>query len=366
MKVLYISHACEPTGWGRAAIDNILALDAAGIDVVCRNVELTGKSETPEELIEFQRKHSYDATHCIQHVLPHHLVGTDVYKKNIAYFVSETDKVSHLDWHSHLQLVDEVWTPNAYSANALYDQGLKAKVVHHCCDVSKYSKTYNSISIPEVDYTFKFYCISDFNDRKNIESVVRCFHATFDPSEPVSLILKLNKHGQPLEKVRQEIQSLCNNVKIRSRLYDGSRHYHKEVVITGHSTEDEIMSLHQYGDCFLNFTHGEAWSIPTFDAMCFGNTPIVSNVSGPRAYITEEDFGQLIDGQYAICNSVDAAFPDLFTAREYWFDIDEKQACEAMRYYYENRKNRKSKCIKRSKDFSHKEVGKTMEILLNE
>lgn len=41
MKVLYIGHYKEFGGWSQAAIDNILALDKIGVDVVCRNVTLT-------------------------------------------------------------------------------------------------------------------------------------------------------------------------------------------------------------------------------------------------------------------------------------------------------------------------------------
>ena len=43
MKVLYIGHYKEDSGWSRAAINNILALDAAGVNVVCRDIKLTNK-----------------------------------------------------------------------------------------------------------------------------------------------------------------------------------------------------------------------------------------------------------------------------------------------------------------------------------
>ena len=38
MKVLYIGHYKDGTGWGGAAIDNILALDAVGVKVVPRAI----------------------------------------------------------------------------------------------------------------------------------------------------------------------------------------------------------------------------------------------------------------------------------------------------------------------------------------
>ena len=368
MKVLYISHMKEKTGWARAAIDNILALEAAGVDVVCRSIDLTGQSKTPQELIHLERKECHDATHCIQHLLPHHLVGTDNYEKNIAYFVSESPSTEFMDWNSYLQLVDELWVPNHTMQGNLIDEGFKASVVPHACDPIKYIKTYPSMNIREIDHTFKFYTICDFNDRKNIESIIRCFHAEFDKSEPVSLILKVNRYGKSEQWVKTEIERLCGNIKLRSRLYRGIENYHREVVIAGHSSEEHVMSLHQYGDCFLNFSYGEAWSIPTFDAMAFGNTPVVTRLAGTAQYIDDQkpDLGSLVDGQEMVCNSVDVAFPELLTARDTWISIDESDAMMRMRYYYENRKDRRSVGIKRAKEFSHQVVGNLMKELLND
>ena len=47
MKVLYIGHYKDGTGWGSAAIDNILALDAVGVKVVPRAI--TFESEAKED-----------------------------------------------------------------------------------------------------------------------------------------------------------------------------------------------------------------------------------------------------------------------------------------------------------------------------
>ena len=52
MKVLYIGHYREGTGWGRAAIDYILSMDAAGIEVVPRAVKLNDRQ--PDEYTEWQ------------------------------------------------------------------------------------------------------------------------------------------------------------------------------------------------------------------------------------------------------------------------------------------------------------------------
>ena len=59
MKVLYIGHYREDTGWAQAARDYILAMDSVGIDVVCRNVTLTQWSEDiPQRIKHLESKNS--------------------------------------------------------------------------------------------------------------------------------------------------------------------------------------------------------------------------------------------------------------------------------------------------------------------
>ena len=53
MKVLYISNYKDGTGWGNAAINNILALDSVGVEVVPRAVTFnTRDNDYPQRLKE--------------------------------------------------------------------------------------------------------------------------------------------------------------------------------------------------------------------------------------------------------------------------------------------------------------------------
>ena len=136
-----------------------------------------------------------------------------------------------------------------------------------------------------------------------------------------------------------------------------------------------MMSIHQYCDCFVCPTHGEAWSIPSLDAMAFGNTPICSNFGGPKEFITEEEnTGKLIDGVFSVCRCSDSAFPDMFTGREYWFQPCEKQIREQMRAYYDRFKENpvaykvrtRAAGMDNVKRFSHEKIGERMLEVLNE
>jgi hypothetical protein len=373
MKILYIGHYKEHSGWAQAAKDYILALDMAGIDVVCRNVTLTVDSkDVDKRLLELEKKSTDNCDFCIQHVLPHHIVGTSGFKKNIAILESETTSLKHLPWFNYLQQVDEIWVPNEDAKNFLEEDkiGVPVKVVEHCCDIEKYTKKYQELNIPQVNNTFRFYYIGDLNDRKNLRSIIRCFHSEFDPSEKVSLILKVKKFGMNPEQTKHYVDNILAEEKTKLRMYRDIQSYTKDMVIAQDVSDDQIYALHQYCDCFICPSHGEAWSIPAFDAMAFGNTPICSDFGGPKQFIDKDDLstGILINGVYSVCQCSDAAFPDMFTGREFWFQPCEMRIRNAMRFYYQskNPKSARMNGLKRAKNFSYEIIGNKIKEILSE
>jgi len=373
MRLLYLGHYKEGTGWSQAAIDYILAIDSVGIDITCRNIKLTNRTGVvAPRILELEKKPLEGCDVCIQHLLPHHLVGTDHFKKNISYFVSESTSIRTTPWFPLLQQMDEVWVPNTDLLNSLENDSLfedrdRIKLVPHTFDMTKYKKTYRAMSIKEIDYKYKFYYIGELNDRKNLESIVTSFHSEFDKSEPVALILKVKKFGLPPESLASITKDMCNIIKKRMRLYPDISHYHQEIIIPMDMPEEDIYALHQYADCFVCPSHGEGWSIPSFDAMCFGKTPICSNVGGPKDFIGGEDvsIGTCVNGMYSVCNCEDSAFPELFTGREEWFCPSEAEIKKSMRYYYENHNNYDPMAgLKRAKEYSYDNIGGLIKELL--
>lgn len=379
MKILYIAHYKEFGGWAQAATDYILALDSIGVDVVCRNVTLTeDKQEVNSRLLELEKKSTDGCDIIIQHVLPHHLVGYTKTKKNIAILESETISIKHLNWFEQLKVVDEIWVPNADAKKALDDDniGKPVAIIPHATNVNQYKKQYSPISIPNAKNNFKFYYIGDMNDRKNLDTVISCYHSEFSPSENTNLILKINKFGFSSQQLSALLDQKLSSIKKSLRIYSDLSRYDKDITICDKASNEAIMQLHQYCDCFLCPSHGEAWSIPSFDAMAFGNTPICSNFGGPKDFIDNSKWrtGTLINGVYSICKCSDAAFPDLFTAREYWFQPCEKQIREQMRAYFESWKKdpmtykskNQAQGLKRAEQYSYKNIASKMLEAIND
>lgn len=371
MKLLYIGHYKENSGWSRAAINLIKAIQTTDIDVVCRDIKLTDvQPEIPNDILELEQKDLNNVDYCIQHILPHHITGTQKFKKNIGYFVSESDSVLYHHWSNNLSLLDEIWVPNSDSKINLVNDGFeenRVKVIPHAFDLTKYIDTKNRINFHGYNHVFKFYFICEIDDRKNIESIIRCFHSEFNPNEPVILVLKIKKNGINPSILRSEVGKICDKVKTELRLHKNIDDYKTEVIITENFDDEQMNILHLSCDCFVGPTHGEGWSIPAFDAMCFGKTPICSKEGGPKEFIdpNNRNTGWLVNGMMGICNHRNPAFPDLFTGHNHWFIPNELEIKNAMRYYYENRGKKNTDGLKQGEKFSYQQVGQLIKETLN-
>ena len=372
MKVLYIGHYKEGTGWSNAAINYILALDSIGVDVVCRNIKLTNNQVAiPHRILELEHKTIKNVDYCIQHVLPHHLVGTKKFKKNIAYFVNESYPIKNIMWFETLKLMDEIWVPNQTNKDDILncDNTLKVRVIPHTFDLERYNYTYEKLNFHSYNSKFKFYTIADINDRKNLNTILRCFFSEFSNDEPVCLVLKLKKYGLSSAELINIVKKESDYIKKNMRLFNDINSYAQEIIITEDMDNNKIYQLHSSCDCFINPSHGEGWSIPSFEAMCFGKTPICSKEGGPALFIPNDNknCGTLVDGIYGICDHSDPAFPELFSGNQHWFIPSDLEIKKAMRYYFENKDNIDRKDgLKIAESYSFTNIGNLIKDSLND
>tara|TARA_B100001564_G_scaffold353560_1_gene362725 strand:+ start:1828 stop:2952 length:1125 start_codon:yes stop_codon:yes gene_type:complete len=373
MKLLYFGHFLEGTGWSHAAINNIIALDKAGIDVVCRNLKLSDSQ--PSEVVPLLHQNLSKPVSgidcCIQHVLPHFLVNNNLFKKNIAFFEAETTTIKHLSWFDQLNSFEQVWVPCNHNKNTLINDGMdssKIKIVPHTFDSEKYNTEERINMSVGTHGFFKFYTIVDLNSRKNLESIVRCFHTEFCNGEPVELVIKVSNGHLPESTAKHMLNSKIEEVKQLLRLYKTTSEYKQEIIISGYLSDEDMNMLHKSCHCFVLPSHGEGFSIPAFEAMAYGNTPICSKDGGPLDFIdpNNKNTGYLVDGVFGICQNPTPAFPEINTGREEWFNPSEREIKKAMRYYFEKRKEGKKKDgLKEMKKFSYENIGKKMQEILN-
>lgn len=351
------------------AINTMMAMHAAGIDVAARPVKLnSAKAEVPDiiKVMEENRPGGYDAV--IQNILPPMMDFSGLIPKNIAYYCTETSSIADTSWPQKINCMDEAWVCNTQSRGVSINSGVSVlvRVIPIACDTARYERSYKPLSIRNrLGDSFIFYYIGDFNKRKNLSALIRAFHLEFDVNEPVNLVIKTNigvgsnddYHNIHTREIAiQEI----NKVKQEMKLYSSVEQYKQEIVLTGQYTEEEILRLHHSCDCFVCPSYGEAWSIPAFDAMAMGKTPIVTNGSGFLEWMGEGGWTvqcrpEPVFGMYQ------GTPEDMFTSRESWDAVDIYDLMRCMRQAYSNRELRKEKAAfgrSQAYQFSYDAVGK--------
>ncbi len=368
MKVLYIGVYRDGTGWAQAAIDYILSLDAVGIEVVPRAFKLNAyDGPIPDRILELEQRSTIGCTHVIQHVLPQSMEYHGGFQKNIGLYASETTNFTSSSWANRLNMMDEVWVINEQMMEAAHASGVTVPitVIPHACNIEKFQQGYEPHKFRQEfgEEDFFFYTIGEFNRRKNFSALLRAYYTEFDPSEPAHLVAKINVPGQDKDQAAATFTKFCQDCKANLKLFNDPN-THKQIKVLSSRIDDiGILRLHNTCDCFVSPSHGEAWCIPSFEAMAFGKTPIVTNWGGFRQYMTGET-GWLIDYRMDQVHGVDNTFDDLFTGREEWASVSIQHLRSCMREAFENHALRAAKSeagISKAYDFTYEVIGERME-----
>ena len=319
--------------------------------------------------MELENNSLEGVTHCIQCVLPHHIVGSNLFKKNVCYYMAESMHTKFNVWHQYLNLVDEVWVPNddllLNTKNFLRDT--KIKKLPLACDTDRYYKDHKELDFAANKYRYKLYFIGDLNERKNLEGTIRCYYNAFNNTDNVVLVCKIKKYGLSPRELEAHSTRLTRKIQHEMRIHENSKYYPPIVFITESVNDEFIDSLHKTCDCYVGISRGEAWSIPAFDAMCFGNQVICSNEGGPKSFISESDYpnAKLINGSMTTCNQQDGAFSHIFTGKEFWFEADQLDVVNAM-IEFKNAEASQVDTKQISNQYSYKSIGNYITELLNE
>ena len=387
MKVLYIGPYRDGTGWAHAAHENILALDAAGVEVVPRALKLNNvNGEVSPRIKELEEQSDKGCDIVIQNSLPHHMDYSGLFEKNIAYYFTETSHFKNCSWAERLNLMDSGWVPcnDVLNSSRKSKVTIPLKVVPVPCDVSKYQKQYKKLEIPQLEDKFVFYTIGEVHRRKNLTALLKAFHLEFAPDEDVALMIKGSLPGMPASELDKHIGEMCNQVKENLKLYKNHTCYHSEIIISQYLDEVQMMRMHASGDCYVSPSYGEGWNLPAFDAMAMGKTPICTAQGAPMEFLLDIDQiytghggvdtreawgGWLVEAHDEPVFGMKETFADLFVGNEDWASIDVNELRKTMREAFTNHAERKSRSengINMAYKYSHNVVGKQMKELLSE
>ena len=368
MKVLYIGNYKDGTGWSIACINNILAIDAAGIQVVPRAISFGEVSDDiPSRITDLEQNDTVGADICIQHTLPH-LYSYNSKYKNIGFYVTETSNFRDSMWHKSINLMDEAWVPNKQIVKASQQTGVTVpiKVVPHSLPVESYKISPTSAQVQELIGTFNFCFIGEFVVRKNIEALIKAFHIEFHPSEPVNLFIKTSQAGMNPNECMDHFNEYIAHIKSGLKL---RQNYKDEIIVTGRFKRDDLLSLMGQCHCFVMPSYGEAWCIPALEAMALKIPVIYTKGTGMSDFCS----GIGVTSSEVPCYRAVDSLPNLYTANSKWNEIDVEQLAFAMRSMYTKYKEApkdfekdRAKAKRAAAKYSHKKVGNIIKRILND
>lgn len=367
MKVLYLGYYKENSEWGKMATNFILSLHAAGIDVVPRAIELGASRKVGGLVAELEKGSVEDCDICIQHVFPDHFTGSDKFKKNIAVFTNDGVEFAHSTVVEKLGQATEVWVTNANTRDVLADLlDIPVKIAYPGFRTETYKQKYQEVSLADLGGTFKFYTV--LNSVEAARDVLATFHSTFDVCDLARLIIFTTSQDPNFSNQMEEFST---HIKKLLRIkQDPKMHMQDAVVQMSDASESDIYALHQYADCYVSSTHGDAWPVTAFDAMAFGNNPIVVNYGGGSEF--PHDACSKVD--YSLSVSLSANnFSESRNGFDYILNPCHKQMKQAMRDAYNawvvnpvRYSNESSlKGLQAASKFSLEESGKRIKELIN-
>ena len=360
MKVLFISNYRDGTGWAIGSSNIILALDKAGVDIVCRPIKLNqNQPKIPDRLEQLEQKSTDGCDVIIQYVLPHMAVYNGDFKKNIIMYNTETSDFNPTSWMTHINLMDHAFVFSEQSKHASIDSSvtIPISVISHCDDLDKYKNINQKLSFGyEVDNSFKFYWIGEINQRKNLEVLLKAFHTEFNQWENVNLIIKTTN------KTQQQLQEITNKIKGNLKLYPRLEDYNKEIFITGYMDEPSLLTLHNSCDAFVCPSSGETWSYPTFAAYAMGKEIIAPLTGGFTHYLNRSNCWAPETKTERVYGETETFF-DLFTGYEEWQEVDMFSLCQQLRDCFENKKKNINP---QTEQFDHLEYGKMLKAKLED
>lgn len=357
MKVLYIGHYKDGTGWGDAAKNNILALHEVGINVVPRAISYNNQDSETNEIISKLEENSTDGCDvCIQHTLPSNYVYDSRFK-NIGYLASESSDFISSGWHKNINMMDEIWVPSEFVKKSCLASNITVpiKIAPHCLDISSYSEDVKGAKVKELNRSFNFVFVGEYIERKNIKALLRAFHTEFHPRENANLLIKTS--GTDVNNIEKYCDSIKKGLKVRQR-------YKNNLVISGKIKKEDYISILNQCHCFVMPSRGEGFCIPALEAMCLGIPSLYT--SG----IAVEEFavGHSVKSKDEPCFGGIESLPDLYTADSTWKEIDVQDLQFKMRSQYQNGLTDKTReeCKQKAKQYSHASIGKLFKELLND
>jgi hypothetical protein len=133
----------------------------------------------------------------------------------------------------------------------------------------------------------RFYHIGKWEPRKCQDQIIRAFMLAFKPGEAklmmkvIDLQEKLKGHPQSIEHAIHE----CNeDPEVQSNGWSIQEARKNIFIIKRMLPPEQIVRLHNVGDCYVSLSRGEGFDMPAYDSQLAGNMLIYTPSGGPQDF----------------------------------------------------------------------------------
>lgn len=343
--ILYIGPYREFSGMGNAARQYIQSLVFSGHNISIRpsyNYYVAYPSKSIDNSILDLEKNSSKHYHkIIQHCYPHQLVFNSKFDENIGLIHLESINNTNM-LTEHINLMDKIIVGSKFVKLALNNLNVKPKI-HIIPEPINYQfiqdyRDNNPIEIK--DYNYKFYTISNFEDRKNIPSLLMAFLICSNHYSDIDLSIKL-RHIHNVASVQEYIEYEFEKIYTTVR----KNFVKKPKLYIGNTAYENILYLHNNNDCYINTSYGESFGYSALEAMAFNNQIIVTENTGFDDII-DSNCGIKIYSDTITCKDKDRTFPIYNSVYQKWYEPKIDDIVEKMFLAINESKNSKKERIK--------------------
>jgi glycosyltransferase involved in cell wall biosynthesis len=306
------------TGYGKASSNMMEAFIAAGATV---NPILPGRVGPSADIDFFLRPPPWNTVRS---------------RRKIAYFYWEAMPLP-APWAASLNTVDEIWAP--------------CKLVEDCCRIAGFNKkifrvptpatSFDLSKVPNAEFTglskesFIFYSISQWHNRKGWSELLNAYFDEFSELDGVSLVIKTN----PVNSAYQH--QIPEDVRvIKSRF--GNKKTAPLVLIPGIISEEDLLSIHKSGHCYVAPHHGEGWGMPIHDAILARKQIIATKFGGVTEYLDDSCFYPI---PFSMVPVSGMEWNGAYNSGQMWAQPDVESIKKIMRSAYENKNNIKKNML---------------------
>jgi glycosyltransferase involved in cell wall biosynthesis len=178
-------------------------------------------------------------------------------------------------WLGSFALVDEVWTPSQFVADAISRRAPVPVVrMPHCIEFELRREARRSdFGLPADRFLFlMMYDTQSFQERKNPEGALDAYRRAFPSQKDVGLVVKINHPQSYPEKVRE----------LKTKLADVPGVF----LIDRTLTRQEVYDLEGQCDAFVSLHRAEGFGLGMAEAMFLGKPVVATHWSGNLDFMT--------------------------------------------------------------------------------